>query len=339
VTGLGFICGMPRSGTTWLGRVLASHPEIAVFGETDFWGRDYLQTDKDGYYRPASIERLGHIQATKDWHTTTGEGAPLPGLPSGEYGRLVARVLSAFTHRSQRTRPEDLFFAIAAEVATRAGKRIVVEKTPGHLLFINRIRQAYPEVPVVILKREPLGFVTSLTYRPAEGAVAGHPRIVAFAYHPAITSYLWRQYARSLLATLAEPDSQVLVVDYSALMRDPAAIARQVARHLGANCERLIVDPRPVNSSFAAAPRRMPPASTTFWLRLLARHECSRLYPDLELIQPPWYTTVASCLSLVPSVLVFSVLYRPRAAALLDYARRFAGAGRRRDTATRSSPN
>lgn len=334
---LGFICGMPRSGTTWLGRALAAHPEIAVFGETDFWGRDYLQPDQDGNYRPTHIRRLLRIQRAKDWQTTTGDDASLPDIPTGEYGALVAKALTPHIETLQGGRPEVLFSAIVSQIASRTGKPIIVEKTPGHLLFLDRIREAYPEAPIVILKREPLGFAASLTYRPAAGVIAGRPCVRSFAYHPAIVTYLWRGYARSLLAQLADRDSRVLVVDHAMLNQDTKGVAQAVARHLGAGTARLEVNPRPVNSSFASRPGREAPAATTFWLRRLALQECTRLYPALELPRRGWFTALASCLALSPALLLFLILYRPRSVALWTYARGFAAAGTNRGPRTRSS--
>jgi len=57
-----FLLGMARSGTTWLGRTLAEHPEVAVFGESSFFGRLYVPPGPDGMYGDRELARVRAIQ-------------------------------------------------------------------------------------------------------------------------------------------------------------------------------------------------------------------------------------------------------------------------------------
>ena len=203
----------------------------------------------------------------------------------------------------------------------------MVEKTPGHLLFLGRIRAAFPDAPIVIVKREPLGFVASLVHRPSSGGIGSNQHLRRFAYHPAIVVYLWRGYARSLLEQLSRPDSRVLWLDYAELHQDPVGVVQRVVRHLGAKDQPWPIDTRPVNSSFTGASRRPPPATTGFWVSLLAGRECAQLYPDLQLKWPSMLTIGCSCLALPLAVILFVLLYRPRSIGFWRYLRQFARIG------------
>ena len=316
---LGFICGVPRSGTTWMGRILNAHPKVAVFGETAFWSRDYLHPNRQDCYSRNQVRRLVRIQQKNEWQVTTGDDRPLPGLASGQYCSLVGQVLNPYGKRNYRATPKELFSSIASAVASRQGKAIAVEKTPGHLLFLDRIHQIYPDAPIVIMFREPFGFVASLIHRHGRGVVAGRRILRRFAYHPAIVSYLWRCYARSLIVQLSLSNTKLLVVDHAQLIADPMVIARAVTTHFGANPDLLVMDQQPVNSSFASSPRQPAPAVTSFWLRLLAGPECAALYPKLVFYRVTLISILVSWLALLPSAFLFFALYRSNAISILSY--------------------
>ena len=56
-----FVVGMPRAGTTFLVRSLNQHPRVVSFGESRFWGNDWVEPGPDGYDRAqleTVIERL-----------------------------------------------------------------------------------------------------------------------------------------------------------------------------------------------------------------------------------------------------------------------------------------
>ena len=50
-----FIVGMGRAGTTWLSKCLNEHPDVAVFGETLFWGRGFMQPQHGRYYTSKEV--------------------------------------------------------------------------------------------------------------------------------------------------------------------------------------------------------------------------------------------------------------------------------------------
>jgi len=126
-----FIVGMPRSGTSLVEQILASHPDVAGAGEMDLMGRI-----------------TGRVEAL------TGVSQPYPQCT----GRLEADTI---------TRLADFAFAELAKV--RAGRRCVTEKTPDSVRFLGLIEQLFPEARIVICRRDPLDICLSCYFHDFTG--------------------------------------------------------------------------------------------------------------------------------------------------------------------------
>lgn len=315
----GFICGLPRSGTTWLARTLATHPLVAVFGETDFWGRDYVSPKHDGEYDLRQIQQIAKIQSGKEWQTTTGDDRNLPGLKIGDYQRIANDLVTCSLSLDCKETPTTVFYKLASGVAQVQDKTFVIEKTPGHLLFLDRIRTAYPLSPTIILFREPYGFIASLTHHAARPSQKIPLWLKRFAYHPALTVYWWKVYARSLIAQQREQNNKTLLIDHHQLITDPGSAVRSAATHMGIDPNLLTVDQTPVNSSFAKMPRRSAPNTTGYWLRLLAHKELSCLYPNHRSPQLNKLAILASWVVLFPSLFLFTAVFLPRSTRVTKY--------------------
>ena len=300
---------MPRSASTWLGRTLASHPEIALFGESDYWGRSYIEPSPNGAYDRGLVNKVVTVQADKDWAATTGdEQGALPGLLAGQYGRLVATAARVLPDPAT---PRSLYLAICMALSLQQKKSVVVDKTPGHLLFLQRIESAFPDSRCVVVSREPLGFIASLTHRKEGRPVHDQPWLRRLAYHPALTVLLWRRYARAMLALQQQPRHAILLLDYSDIQKDPGHVLARVCTHLGVDPTRLRVANGAANSGVQRKTRGGLPPATGHWLRILAKRELRSLYPE---VSPPPTTLVAVAISwllLVPGMLAFC-LYAPR---------------------------
>lgn len=113
-----FVVGHPRSGTSWLYKLLVNHPALAGGPEThlfDYYLKPFLGTDP--------FVPWGGIN---QWMGTKEQAAVLRRLVDG-----------VFTHR------------LAEEQ-----KRRVVEKTPEHALFIEPIKALYPRAKFVHIVRD-----------------------------------------------------------------------------------------------------------------------------------------------------------------------------------------
>ncbi len=311
-----FLCGMPRSASTWLGRALASHPDIGVFGESDYWGRAFVEPQAAGDYDEGQVRRVVDIQASKDWAPTTGdEGGDLPGLRAGRYGELVA---AAAARVALPVAPQRLYEEICRVVASELDTDIVVDKTPGHLLFWERIREHFPGNPLIAVSREPFGFVASLTHRREGRGILDEPLLRRLAYHPVLTVILWRRYARALMTLRRRSDERILLVEYADIVRDASDVIRRICEHLDVAPDGIGPDTGPVNSSFRGTRRSEPPAATGYWLACLARREWRALYPEVESPGSSLLDVLLSWLLLAPGVLMF-LLYAPRPAHWFRY--------------------
>lgn len=261
---LALIVGMPRAGTTWLCRSLNNHPEVCAFGETSFWGRSFVEPAGAGEYTRAQLAGLRESltefvleprggrggleskgEARPSWATASVEGCPAPVTP----GRVFAR--------------------FCAELARAEGKLHAVEKTPHHLLWIDRIERELPGVRLIVTLREPFGFVRSYKHqgdRKPEWVRRNFER----RYHPAAAALIWRRYLRAAGDVAGLGAQRVQEIWLQEIEKDPAAVLGRVQRFLGV--EESVTQPAPAaNTSFPAreAPDLGP--EDIFWLQLLNR--------------------------------------------------------------------
>jgi hypothetical protein len=133
-----FVAGEMRSGTTWVQRILRSHPEISCAHEGSFFGRDYDHEEIPVYSGPVSsfTRVLAVSEEFEVWH----------GLPwnrwAGDYDEDVRNL----------TRLSIDYF-LAKEVA-RKGRRIVGDKSPQHTENLDEIHDIYPDARIIHVVRD-----------------------------------------------------------------------------------------------------------------------------------------------------------------------------------------
>jgi tetratricopeptide (TPR) repeat protein len=117
-TGLIFIVGMFRSGTTLIERVLAGHPDVVDGGETSQFSacmRDATDRDSDQPVSPAIVARA----------------------PAADFRAVRQRMQRFANWRGQ-------------------GRRWLTEKLPSNFLNIGFILQALPEARILHMQRDPV---------------------------------------------------------------------------------------------------------------------------------------------------------------------------------------
>src|SRR5262245_30276560 len=119
-----FLFGMSRAGITWLSRRLNAHPEIAVFGQSRFWGKRFIRPAAPAGYSNPDLRRIHQILRSCEWDATVGDGAgTLRRLDHAGFHALLDEV---FARVSAPISPANLFRAIAFAVAEREGKRLAI---------------------------------------------------------------------------------------------------------------------------------------------------------------------------------------------------------------------
>ncbi|HEY1740895.1 MAG TPA: sulfotransferase, partial [Acidimicrobiia bacterium] len=114
------LVGAPRSGTTWLQTLLASHDAIVSPQETNLFSRYVAPLEERWCY-----EARGSV-AERQQRRFTGLGAVLTAAEfHGEVGHFV----------------DDVLRSIAA---LKPGATILVEKTPSHSLHVDLVARYVP---------------------------------------------------------------------------------------------------------------------------------------------------------------------------------------------------
>jgi hypothetical protein len=125
-----FIVGAPRSGTTWLQRLLLCHPKVCGGNESHFF------------------KSFGLVLRNFDHESQSRRGTGLPGYWSRE--DLVEEIHSLWCRTMSRV------------VATTADAELLLEKSPPHAMFIPEIVSVFPRARFVHLIRDPRAVVASL---------------------------------------------------------------------------------------------------------------------------------------------------------------------------------
>jgi Sulfotransferase family len=292
---LDFVVGLPRSGSTWLGRALGRHSDVAVFGETCFYGRLYVRPREDGLYGSEELERLRRIQRTRDWAATTRDptGGNPPWRP-GEYAELVDQV---FAGLHPPVPPEDVLTAIATAVAARASRPRAVEKTPQHVHWLPRMAEAFPEARFVITVRGPYGYAAS--YKRLGRRLEGRARrLFDLSWrHPLIAALFWRSYARSINRALAGYPERTLLVRTEEL-RDRTGETLAGVQSFLELPEEDLRGADGANSSFREGESRTVRATDVFWMNLVAGREMREAgYPPVPAKPGVVATTVSVALA------------------------------------------
>lgn len=139
-----FIVGPPRSGTTLLAAMIASHSSIACGPETHFFSR-------------LSDSALGEAIGDPDWPRKATK--MLASLDAA--GQTVIDCYESSLHAIEsylgKCNPSvaAMLESLTWEHARKMGKARWAEKTPNHLLEVRRIRREYPAGRIVRIVRDP----------------------------------------------------------------------------------------------------------------------------------------------------------------------------------------
>lgn len=181
-----FVVGLAKSGTTWLMKILNSHPEVLCKGEGRFFGREYRQ------------EIL--VQMRKNRQPSSLYNA----LLNSEYLRLWiersvwSRDGDADQHLDNLTRLATDYFL--TEQLLKSGKKIVGDKTP--LLgprFVEEIGTIYPEAKVVHIIRD--GRDQAISFIHQQGNRARRGDLHKLSSEELAKSEAYRKNPQELLAT------------------------------------------------------------------------------------------------------------------------------------------
>lgn len=141
-----FLVGCPRSGTTLLQSLLASHPKILSFPESKFFVHMFPQLgeSKRRYRLGLAMRRTrSHFSSFLDEIECSEMQQFLPSIP----------LISLYTGS---------FLAILNRITANKEKTLWLEKTPEHLHYIPYIERAIPQAKFIHIVRNGADVVASL---------------------------------------------------------------------------------------------------------------------------------------------------------------------------------
>jgi Flp pilus assembly protein TadD len=208
-----FIMGLPRSGTTLVEQVLASHSRVTHGGELAFLGElrkiasDLLPAQQ------AFPENLAHSW-TADRH----------------YAATVFR---------------DYYLARAEQYGLLAdGKTFFTDKMPFNEIYLPLLKMAFPEAKIIHVMRHPLDVCVSALSNPVTQGFNSGYRLEDITHHLAAVFDLSEHYRREL-------DLGDYVVKYEELVADAPGQIRKLVGYLGLpfedGCLRTRIDDASIN--------------------------------------------------------------------------------------------
>jgi Sulfotransferase family len=215
-----FIVGCPRSGTRMLGRLVDSHPEIAVVHEARFvpgWFVHRRGVTADGFATPELVERLVGFErfdrlgvAREDLERLLDAGEPVP------YATFVSGLFEL--HRRQR------------------GKRLVADKSPRYTRNLPTLHELFPSARIVHVVRDGRDVALSVgSWRKVTEGGGLVARYRTWPEDPVTAIALW--WEREV--RLACEDGRALGLElyreprYEALVADPAGECARLCGFLG----------------------------------------------------------------------------------------------------------
>jgi hypothetical protein len=194
------IVGAPRSGTTWLQKLMASHPRLKTGQETDIF---------DVYIGPQL--RAWRMQSDDKRSGRGGVG------------------LGCYFHEEEFLRNLSDYLAVLLKpvLGSLRDDEYFVEKTPGHALYIPEILELMPKVRIIHILRDGRDVVASLLAASRDwGKNWAPPKANAAAY-------MWVKHVRAVRASAhLIPSGQFYELRYEDLFLDPLASISSIFQFL-----------------------------------------------------------------------------------------------------------
>lgn len=217
--------GMSRGGTTALTVALNEDPRVAAFGETAFWGRLWVPPEADGLYGLDQLRRIASRLRQMRCVPFGEDGLVQDGLV---LGGAMADAVDAMPDPSS---PVEVFRVMGRAVAAACGRAVAVEKTPHHLMHLDRIFDRDPDARVVAMLRSPEAFLRSYKHqgdRKPEPARSNFHRL----YHPMVAALICRGSLRAAAEAARVHSDRVRISNIESIRRDPNTELAAIRAHL-----------------------------------------------------------------------------------------------------------
>ena len=241
---------------------LNEHSDIAVFGESLFWGRNFIKpTVHDGCYTREEVTRALFL-LKKSCTQFIGEGeGKLKNITKEKWEGIVDGI------ETKCQTPQKLFLRICLEILKKEGVKYVIEKTPHHVNSIPLIVKAYPNSKFIIMKRSAYGFMLSYKYQGCQKSENIRKRFRSL-YHPIACAIVWRRYMLSILEMGERFPLKTHVIEFESLKNNPELCWKGALSFLEIP-QSPFIEVQDHNSSFTSRRKSLSPVDV-FWMNLIA---------------------------------------------------------------------
>jgi LPS sulfotransferase NodH len=231
-----FVCGAPKSGTTWLQRILDAHPQVCCSGEGHFIERFTI---------PAAKVVNAYNQRLEMESEQVYEGNPVyRPLDQAEFDE-IARTFVLNRLLSRRPGPEVLW---------------VGDKTPGYSKYLRQLHRLFPEARVIHIVRDPRDVAVS---RMGHASRIGHREV----FSPGSETHratlegaikTWTEAVEGFDAFALAHPGLACEVSYQALHAEPLAAMAALFGFLGVDAGEARLSAIAAETSFEALTGRKP---------------------------------------------------------------------------------
>lgn len=204
-----FLTGAPKSGTTWLGKLLDAHPQISCRGEAcvHHFGLELIKACKS--YSALLERRRRAVTDSNDF----------PDLAWPDIMTLM------------RTFIELRLKAIADPA--KPGLRFLGEKDPEHAMHFQTLDKLFPEAKFIHIIRDGRGVFLSAWHHNVR---AGDENLKRLTYDDLldITAKEWSECVRRARAAAQDLGARYFEVRYEDLVDEPESWMRRILEFLGA---------------------------------------------------------------------------------------------------------
>ncbi len=227
-TGIIFVTGASRSGTTMLARMLGKAERVATLHELHFFGDLVPFEDCSAVLPRNRAERA--VAMTLARHARDYWAS----RPTQDEQQLARRIVA---ETGPAATGDDLFAATMNEIRRMTGADVLCEQTPRNIFYAYHLLERFADARVVHVIRDPRAVLASQKRRYQLRKLGGANVPVSetvrlwLNYHPITMVRLWLAATREALALSAHP--RVRIVRYEDLVLESARTVESLCHDLG----------------------------------------------------------------------------------------------------------
>jgi len=230
-----FVCGAPKSGTTWLQRILDAHPEVCCSGEGHFISRFTapLAVAVNNYNKGLALE-TEQVYEGRPYYQPIGQA---------EFDELAA----GFILKRMSARAD-------------AQTRWIGDKTPAYTRQLDQLHRLFPQAKIIHIVRDPRDVAVSRMGHSQRVGVSKVFEPQADEHRQTVEAAvkLWVEAVTAIDAFAQAHPTLAHEVRYADLHEDPIGVTTELFQFLGAPVAPVLIERIVAATSFKAMAGREP---------------------------------------------------------------------------------